>query len=98
MSVPPSLDVLKGKMHSAAGMQEPLHSQLRRALRETIDEHFMDGQRFWPESALIQHLGISQITVRRALQGLAQEGIIERCLWMGALSDEQIRRNSERLE
>lgn len=26
------------------------------------------------------------------------EGIIERCLWMGALSDEQIRKNSELLE
>jgi LacI family transcriptional regulator len=79
MSVQPSLDVLKGKMHSDVGVQEPLHSQLRRALRETIDEYFTDGQRFWPESALIQHLGISQITVRRALQGLAQEGILERC-------------------
>lgn len=66
-------------MHSVAGVPEPLHAQLRRALRETIDEHFSDGQRFWPESVLIQQLGISQITVRRALQGLTQEGVLERC-------------------
>jgi LacI family transcriptional regulator len=57
---------------------EPLHAQLRRVLRVAINEHFEDGQQFWSENVLIEHLGVSQITVRRALLDLAQEGVLER--------------------
>jgi DNA-binding LacI/PurR family transcriptional regulator len=62
----------------AQGRNQPLHAQLRRALRVAIDEHFEDGQQFWSENVLIEHFGVSQITVRRALLDLTQEGALER--------------------
>ncbi len=74
----PPLTLLEGKMSVPPVRAEPLHAQLRRTLRSVIDEHFSDGQRFWPESMLIEQLGVSQITIRRALLDLAQEGVLER--------------------
>lgn len=70
--------VLPRLTDAAVSRSEPLHAQLRRVLRGAINEHFADGQQFWSENVLIEQLGVSQITVRRALLDLAQEGILER--------------------
>lgn len=75
-SLPPGL--LQHIRNAKPTRDEPLHAQLRRVLRSAIDEHFSDGQQFWSEKTLIDHLGVSQITVRRALLDLAQEGVLER--------------------
>lgn len=62
----------------------PLHAQVRRVLRQALDEHFEDGQRFWTETALIQKFKVSQVTVRRALADLSREGVLERRVAKGS--------------
>jgi len=56
----------------------PLHAQARTALRRMIDEQFEDGQQFLTEAALTKHLGVSLITVRRAVADLAHDGLLDR--------------------
>lgn len=62
----------------------PLHTQLRQALREAIFQYFEDGDQFWTEDAIIQHLDLSQGTVRRALLDLAREGLLLRKVAKGS--------------
>jgi len=54
----------------------PLHAQLRTSLERLIEKHFQDEGRFYSESQLIQELGVSQGTVRRALADLAHQGLL----------------------
>jgi LacI family transcriptional regulator len=56
----------------------PLHLQLRRALKAIIDDHFEDGELFWPEVVIAESLGISRGTVRQALGDLARDGLLRR--------------------
>lgn len=56
----------------------PLHAQVRRGLRNLIEHHFEDGQKFFTEPELIRELAVSQGTVRRALGDLVREGLLER--------------------
>ena len=56
----------------------PLHAQVRTALERLIEEQFDNGNRFFSESQLIQHLGVSQGTIRRALADLAARGLLEK--------------------
>jgi len=56
----------------------PLHTQVRNMLRNLIEEHFVDGQQFWTDAVLVQRLGVSQITIRRAILDLSGEGILDR--------------------
>lgn len=55
-----------------------LHEEVRMRLSDLIDEHFVDGQRFWPESVLAEKLKVSRVTVRRALQDLSDTGRLSR--------------------
>ncbi len=84
MPTQPSLDILERIVHAESHQAGPLHAQLKRALQVAIDDHFENGQRFWPETELIGRLGMSQNTVRRALGDLAQEGILERRVAKGS--------------
>lgn len=77
-SMNPSLDLIDGTLGIDARQDTPLHAQVRRALRSAIEEHFEDGQKFWPENSLIERLGVSQGTVRRALTDLSREGLLQR--------------------
>lgn len=77
MKCQPSVDVLQSSIIDA-GNNLPLHAQVRRALRQALDEHFEDGQRFWTEAVLIKQLKVSQVTVRRALSDLSSEGVLDR--------------------
>lgn len=61
---------------AAQNLWQPLHSRVRQVLRERILTSFQHGQRFYSERELIQELGVSQPTIRRALTDLAKEGYL----------------------
>ena len=61
----------------AHGLNEPLHTRVRRSLRKIIQSEFQDGEKFYSERHLITVLQVSQPTVRRALSDLVQEGFLE---------------------
>lgn len=56
----------------------PLHAQLRNSLQRIILDCFEDENRSYSETQLVQHLGVSQGTVRRALADLAPQGLLEK--------------------
>ncbi len=56
----------------------PLHAQVRRALAKLAQDHFEPGERFFSEPILIEHLRVSQGTIRRALADLVAEGLLDR--------------------
>jgi GntR family transcriptional regulator len=57
----------------------PLYQQLQRALREAIEKGLIGPEDALPsERQLAAELGISRITVRKAIEGLAEDGILER--------------------
>jgi LacI family transcriptional regulator len=73
----PSGDLLKEIVLDHA-RELPLHAQLRTSLRRLINENFEDTNRFFSESQLVDHLRVSQGTVRRALTDLAADGMLEK--------------------
>jgi LacI family transcriptional regulator len=89
MKAAPPLEMLDRVIVADSARELPLHAQVRRALKHAIDDHFDDGQQFWTETALIERLGLSQITVRRALQDLSREGVIERKRALGSFVRKQ---------
>ena len=57
----------------------PLYYQLEQQLRQEIESgRWKPGSRVPPESELTQTYGVSRITVRTALERLADDGLIER--------------------
>ena len=57
----------------------PLYDQLKQILKEAIDQgEYKSGDRLPNESELCDLYGVSRITVRRAIQDLADEGFLER--------------------
>lgn len=78
MNPAPPIDILDSLVVADRDRDIPLHVQIRKAMRRVIDEHFEDGQQFWTEQALIERLNVSQITVRRALNDLAKDGLLVR--------------------
>lgn len=53
----------------------PLYQQLQRRVREAIQSHVLGPDDALPsERQLAEDFGVSRITVRRAIEGLAQEG------------------------
>lgn len=56
----------------------PLHARVRERLREIALNEFEDGAKFYTEPVLIEQMGVSQGTVRRALTDLAREGLLVR--------------------
>jgi LacI family transcriptional regulator len=79
MNHPPSRDQLFDQVMSGNSQHRgPLHAQLREALRELIQDKFAHGEKFLSEPELINRLGFSQSTVRRAVLDLAAEGLLIR--------------------
>ncbi|QUD88568.1 GntR family transcriptional regulator [Phenylobacterium montanum] len=57
----------------------PLYQQLRRALRDAIaDNRLAAEEALPPERILAEQLGVSRITVRKALDALVSEGMLTR--------------------
>jgi len=57
----------------------PLYQQLQRALREAIETQVLGPEDALPsERQLAAELGVSRITVRKAIDGLAEEGLLVR--------------------
>ena len=73
----PSGDLLKEILLDHT-RQTPLHSQLKTGLRRLILGNFEDTSRFFSEAQLVDHLRVSQGTVRRALTDLAADGMLEK--------------------
>ncbi|BDI28442.1 purine operon repressor [Capsulimonas corticalis] len=61
----------------------PLHLQVRGILRDIIEHQCEDGQPFWTETVLMQKLGVSRATVRKALSDLTREGLLVRRAALG---------------
>ncbi len=78
MSAHPPVELLDNMIITDKGRDVPLHAQVRRAMSKVIEEHFVDGQQFWTEQMLTERLNVSQITVRRALNDLAKNGVLMR--------------------
>jgi DNA-binding GntR family transcriptional regulator len=56
---------------------QPLYQQLQRALREAIEKQVLGPDDALPsERQLAGDLGVSRITVRKAIDGLAAEGLL----------------------
>ena len=57
----------------------PLYDQLKQILKDAIDQGvYKSGEKLPNESELCDLYGVSRITVRRAIQDLADEGFLER--------------------
>ncbi len=57
---------------------EPLHAQLTRSLRHLVLRYFSKAEQFYTEEELAEKLEISVGTVRRSLNRLVEEGLLER--------------------
>lgn len=80
----PSLSLLDKAFARHADTQLPLHAKVHRGLRYAIDTFFEDGQKFFTEKELIEHLKVSQVTVRRAVYDLVRDGMLERRVAKGS--------------
>ena len=69
----------------------PLYVQLQRALRDLMVREKLQASDFLPpERDIAKVLGVSRITVRKALDGLEQEGLIERRRGSGTVVTERL--------
>lgn len=77
---------------------QPLYQQLQRALRTAIETHVLGPDDALPsERQLAAELGISRITVRKAIDGLAEEGLLVRRQGSGNFVGTRIEKNFGKL-
>jgi len=70
-----SLEQILGTLDPSSS--QPLYQQLQRALREAIDKRVLGPDDALPsERHLAADLGVSRITVRKAIDGLISEGLL----------------------
>ena len=76
----------------------PLYQQLQRALREAIDKRLYGPDEALPaERQLAADLSISRITVRKAIDGLVEEGLLVRRPGSGNFINTRIEKNFAKL-
>jgi GntR family transcriptional regulator len=76
----------------------PLYQQLQRALRDAIEQGELGPDDALPsERQLATDLGISRITVRKAIDGLADEGLLVRRQGSGNFVGSRIEKNFAKL-
>ena len=56
----------------------PLYSQIREALAKEIQDFFKSGDSLPPENDLAQRFGVNRHTLRRAIDELVADGLVER--------------------
>ena len=77
---------------------QPLYQQLQRALREAIDQRLFGPEEALPaERLLAADLAISRITVRKAIDGLVEEGLLVRRPGSGNFINIRIEKNFAKL-
>lgn len=77
MTDQPILDFLAGQLSARGG--EPLYRQLADALKQAVAaSHIKRGAVIPSERVLSQVLGISRVTVRKAIDGLVTDGFLDR--------------------
>ncbi|HEX9171698.1 MAG TPA: GntR family transcriptional regulator [Telluria sp.] len=82
----------------AATSNLPLYQQLQRALREAIDTGLFGPAEALPaERQLATELAISRITVRKAIDGLVEEGLLVRRPGSGNFINTRIEKNFAKL-
>ena len=86
-------------MHAAAASGKlPLYQQLQQALRRAIDEVAWGSASAIPaERQLASALGISRITVRKAIDALVEEGLLVRRAGAGNFINTRIEKNFAKL-
>ena len=78
--------------------QQPLYQQLQRALREAIQNHVLAPDDALPaERQIATDLEISRITVRKAIEGLVEEGLLVRRQGSGNFVAGRIEKNFAKL-
>jgi GntR family transcriptional regulator len=76
----------------------PLYQQLQRALREVIDQRLIGPHEALPaERQLASELSISRITVRKAIDGLVDEGLLVKRPGSGNFINTRIEKNFAKL-
>ncbi|TFW15739.1 GntR family transcriptional regulator [Massilia arenosa] len=82
----------------AVTSSQPLYQQLQRALREAIDRRLFGPDEALPaERVLAQELAISRITVRKAIDGLVEEGLLVRRPGSGNFINNRVEKNFAKL-
>ncbi|MYN47235.1 UTRA domain-containing protein [Pseudoduganella sp. FT93W] len=77
---------------------QPLYLQLQRALRSAIDSKLFGKDGALPaERQLASELGLSRITVRKAIDGLVEEGLLVRRPGSGNFVNTRIEKNFAKL-
>lgn len=84
--------------HLSATSNLPLYQQLQRALRELIDRGVFGPAEALPaERQLATELDVSRITVRKAIDGLVEEGLLVRRAGSGNFINTRIEKNFAKL-
>lgn len=77
---------------------QPLYQQLQRALREAIAERVLGVDDALPaERQLAEELSVSRITVRKAIEGLVEEGLLVRRQGAGNFVAARVEKNFAKL-
>jgi GntR family transcriptional regulator len=76
----------------------PLYQQLQRKLRQAIEGRVLGpDDALPPERDLAEELGVSRITVRKALEGLVKEGLLVRRQGAGTFVGNRVEKNFSKL-
>jgi GntR family transcriptional regulator len=80
------------------GANLPLYQQLQRAIREAIETHVLGPDDALPaERQIASELSVSRITVRKAIEGLVEEGLLVRRQGSGNFVAARIEKNFAKL-
>lgn len=77
---------------------QPLYQQLQRALRQAIESRVLGpDDALPPERDLAEELAVSRITVRKAIDGLVEEGLLIRKQGAGTFVSNRVEKNFAKL-
>src|SRR5687767_2759573 len=77
---------------------QPLYQQLQRALRQAIENRVLGADdALPPERDLAEELNVSRITVRKAIDGLVEEGLLIRKQGSGTFVTNRVEKNFAKL-
>lgn len=79
-------------------VREPLYKQLQRKLRNAIDDQMLVADELLPaERDMATEFSVSRITVRKALEGLVNEGLLTRRQGAGTFVSTRVEKNFAQL-